>query len=384
MNEPLQRYKVLQLINGLGVGGTEKSLLQVLPKLDRNLYDITICSLKDEGVYGKILADEYDFELVALNGRGKWDIGVYWGLINYLRDKDFVIIHSYLYWANILARLAKRKLKIPVVINSVRDTEVWMRWYHKWIDRYMSRWVDLIVCCSNAVADFTIKETGISPYYFQVVYNGINVRDYRVKVDKKKYHQEFDLPSDAKVIGVITRLVEPKKGLAYLLEAFKIIAAKKDNAYLLIVGDGPARKKLIRKAKRLKIQDQVRFIESRNDIPQLLKVLDVFTLFSNYEGFGIAIIEAMAAGRPVVASRVGGIKEIIVDGETGYMVQPRNVKEMADKCLALLENTKLANKMGRAGRKRVGEHFSLRETVHRTGLIYASLLRLKKIIKREV
>ena len=384
IEDRFEKIKILQLVNGLGVGGTEKSLVEVLPRLDRSLYDITICSLKDEGVYGKILAEEYGFSVVSLNGRGKWDVGVYLGLINYLRGKDYMIIHSYLFWSNLLARLAKRKLGIPIVINGVRDTEVWLRWYHKRIDRWSSKWADCLVCCSKAVAEYTKRQSGIDAYKFQVVYNGVNVESYQAKPSKKRYCAKLGLPDDAVLFGVITRLVEPKKGLAYLIESFKIVTAKNERAYLLIVGDGPAKKKLQRKVKRLKLTERVLFLGIRKDVPKLLCLLDVFVLFSNYEGFGIAIIEAMAAARPVIASRVGGIKEIVIDEKTGFLVSPRDVKAMAEKCLLLAKDRDLAHKMGQAGLKRVKQYFSVEETVHKTGLIYASLLRLKNIIERKV
>jgi len=172
------------------------------------------------------------------------------------------------------------------------------------------------------------------------------------------------------VIGTVCRLVEPKKGLAVLLQA---MAGLRDRAVaqLLIVGEGPAFPALRALSVRLGLSDRVVFAGVRRDIAGLLPLMDVFVLPSLYEGFGIALVEAMAAGRPVVATAVGGIPEVVVQGETGLLVPPGDPGALGDAIAHLVNHPEQARLMGARGRERACDRFSIESAVTRHENLYA-------------
>jgi glycosyltransferase involved in cell wall biosynthesis len=186
---------------------------------------------------------------------------------------------------------------------------------------------------------------------------------------------ELALRDDGAVIGTVCRLDEPKKGLTVLLHALSVLAKRNGLPawQCLVVGDGPARDRLRHLAGELGLSRQVVFAGMRRDAARVLPALDIFVCPSLYEGFGIAIVEAMAAGRPVVASSAGGISEIVVHGETGLLVPPGDAAALADAIAALLARPERARTMGLRGRERARERFAIEAAVRRHQHLYESL-----------
>ena len=373
--EPLtasRRLKVMMLTVGLEVGGTENQALELSSRLDRRRFYVTVCALKGEGAIASELRDR-GIKVVALSGKGKWDVRVPFRLWRVLRAERPDIIHAFLFLSNIISRVMGRCLNVPVVMGSYRGVEIWKSWPFVFIDRMTSGWTQTMTCCSHAVRQSVLSRIGGSPEKYVAIHNGVDVARFGGR--SLLTRADLGLPDHVGVIGTVCRLNEPLKGLANLLQAFARLLTEPgmDHCRLLLVGDGPSRSRLEDLAMTLGISKYVVFAGMRRDVEQILPLIDLFVLPSLYEGFGIAIIEAMAASRPVVATAVGGIPEIVVQGETGLLVPPGDVAGLAGAMCRILSHPERAAAYGAAGLRRVCERFSIEIAVKRHEDLYETL-----------
>ena len=208
----------------------------------------------------------------------------------------------------------------------------------------------------------------------QVVYNGVDVKMFKPSNKPEGIEKRFGFEGK-KVILTVCRLVE-QKGLVYLLEAMSHVLTEEKEAHLVIVGRGPLLDELKRKSLTLGLEESITFIPERiseKDLARIYAACDVFVLPSLWEPFGMVVVEAMASGKPVVGSKIGGIPEIILDEKTGFLVPPRGHEELAEKILFLLKNPKKARSMGVWGRKRAEKSFTWDETAKSYEKFYANI-----------
>ena len=372
-----RRINVLYLTTGLNVGGAEKALSRTVALLDRKSYNPIVCSLLERGpVAGEI--EENGVQVFSLGARTKADLAIIPKLFHLLREEKIHIIHSYLFHPNLLGRLVGRFAGIPIVISSERGmgTEGRLRLM---LNRLTAPLVDKIIAVCEAVRNFAIKEIGISPDRLVTIYNGVDLSEYSKDPNSgrtEEIKRELGIALAHKVVGTVGHL-EPEKGCEYLLQAAPQVSAQDGKVTFLLVGDGSQRAKLENLAEDLGISSNVIFMGYRNDIPRILSVMDIFVLPSLYEGLPNALLEAMAACRPVVATQVGGIPEVVVEGETGFLVPPRNSEALADAIGMMLRDKERAAQMGLAGRKRVERFFSAETMVAKTEELYEGLIREK-------
>jgi glycosyltransferase involved in cell wall biosynthesis len=368
-----RRIKVVLVTVGLGVGGTEGQVLELASRLDPARFDVLVCVLKEEDVLAAELRAR-SVRVVLLDGKGPWDVRVLYRLIRLVHAAAPDLIHSFLSPANLASRLAGRACRVPVVISSYRDREIWKSGLDRLADRSTLGWMRAATCCSEAVRQFVAEHLGGESGKLLTIHNGVDVARFAVR--KGVSRAELGLREDLPVIGTVCRLVEPKKGLAVLVKALARLnnRAETPPCQVLIVGEGPAERPIRALCDELGVTPWVAFTGLRRDVPRILPSLDVFVLPSRYEGFGIAIVEAMAAGLPVVASKVGGIPEIIIHGETGLLVPPDDPGSLADALRELTANPERAKAMGQRGRQRAQALFSVEAMVKRHEDLYERLL----------
>jgi len=222
-------------------------------------------------------------------------------------------------------------------------------------------------------------EEGYDERKITVIRNGIDPTPFGKKATAGKLHQELGLPPGAPIVAVLSRL-SPIKGLEYFLEAVRTVAAKAPEARFLIVGqaepqDAEYRRTLETYADRLGLGRRLVFTGLRLDVPQVLDEVAVSVLPSLSEGLSNVLLESMAAGVPVVATRVGGSPEAVEEGVTGFLVPPRDAAGLAGAISRVLEDRDLAARLGRAGRARVVERFSIQDVIRQTEQLYLTLLR---------
>lgn len=371
----MSAVKVLYLITELNVGGAERVVQRLATQLSKHGYNVLVACLFDPGA----VADEIisaGVPVVDLGMRGKGDMRVIYRLFRLLRSEKIEILHSHMFHANLLAALVGRLANVPIIIGTRHNVDIGgMR--REWVNRWALGFCDAVVAVSKEVYEAQFQHS-LTDQFKVVIPNGVQVEAF-TSADQsmvETLRQEWGIHPSVPVIGTVARFDE-QKGHIYLLDAMVILMEQMSTAKLLLIGDGPLRSQMEGISEALSLSGSIIFTGIRHDVPEILALLDLFVLPSLWEGLPIAILEAMAASRPIVATRVGGVPEAVVDGVTGLLVPPRDSTALAQAIMYLLDDPDLCNRLGQAGRERVLEYFSVERMVERTQNLYEQLLAAK-------
>lgn len=300
-------------------------------------------------------------------------------LVREFKKTNIRIIHTHKYKDTILAAPAAKLCGIPHVVRTVHGLrepfeglQAFKMSLYESIERTVHRLcVNSIIGVSSQIERRYRAEGAVSRVV--CIRNGIDLDGRPTQVDRNRIRRDLGVDMGICLIGTVGRLT-PVKGLTYLLQSVSILLRQRANVRLLIVGDGVIRKDLEAQARDLGIGENVVFLGHREDTDELLQALDIFVLPSLNEGIPMALLEAMAASRAVVASRVGGIPEIVEDGVDGILVEPMNSTQLAENCGRLIESPEIAMKMGEQARKRVVQEFSATAMADRVAGLYKELV----------
>lgn len=303
-------------------------------------------------------------------------------LVREFKKSNIRIIHTHKYKDTILAAPAAKLCGIAHVVRTVHGLpepfeglQAYKMNFYEAIERTVHRYcVEALIGVSSQIERKYKAEGEVSRV--ACIRNGIDLGEKSVQTDRWLTRKDLGIDSRTCLIGTVGRLT-PVKGIPCLLQAARILLHQGANVKVLIVGDGGIRKDLERQTYDLDITDNVVFLGHREDTDELLQALDIFVLPSLSEGIPMALLEAMAASLAVVASRVGGIPEIIEDGFQGFLVEPMDVDSLAERCRRLIESPEIARKMGEQARKRVERDFSATVMADRVALVYKELLMLR-------
>jgi len=282
-----------------------------------------------------------------------------WKLI---RKEKFDVVHTYTTKAGFIGRLAARLAGVPVVLHTIYDPphnsarNPLLKCFYIIMERLAATWADHLVTISYANYDEIRKKRMAPLEKLTVIRNGIELKGYELTVDRENKRRELSIPLSAKVVGMVARL-EAAKGHIYLLQAVQEVVRAEPEAFFVLVGRGHLRDELEEAARRLGIAEHVLFTGFREDMLEIMTTFHIFTLPSLWEGLGIVLLEAMAFRLPVVASRVGGITDVVVEGETGLLVPPRDPAALAAALVVLLKDPEKRKAMGEKGYRRVAEEF---------------------------
>jgi glycosyltransferase involved in cell wall biosynthesis len=305
---------------------------------------------------------ELGVEVENLDMQGYLDLRAIPRLIKFIKEKNIDLVHTHIRLADWYGRVCAKMAKVPFVFTTVHNTDYWRNerkyWPYAWLDRLTMSFCTQIIAVSQGVKDFLQKWQKFDADQITVILNGTVKEKYINDDGSEVLKESLGLGKDRLLIGVTARLVK-QKALHVLISAAKEIVQIRKDVSFLIAGEGPLEKQLLNQVKELELSDHVFFLGFRTDIPTILGMLDIFAMPSAYEGLGVAIIEAMMAGKPVVGTRVNGITELVIDHQTGILVPPEDPKALAQALLSLLESPEKREEMGRAGRKRAFEHFSI-------------------------
>ena len=368
------RIRLLILTVGFGTGGAEQLILTTAPRLQRDGFEVTVVGLKGWGLLGDEL-EARGVRAVALGGRGAWDLRAFGRLLSMLRRDRIQILQGHMYRANIAARLLGRLASVPVIVTAYHDTDVWMRFYHRLIERLTAPLSASVTACSEAVRRHALGAFGLPPGLVHTLPNAIELpEEGQEPRARERVRRELGAAPDDFLVGSLGRLDEPKKGLAVFLAAARLLAREFPRVRFAVVGDGPARGPLEARAAREGVSHCTTFAGLRRDVPDVMRAFDVFVQPSLWEGFGLTAVEAMSVETPVVASRVGGVEEVVIDGESGILVPPGDAPALASACALLLRNRDLAERLARAGRARARERFGIERMVRDLAEHYRGLL----------
>jgi len=377
------RIKVVYLIGTLDIGGTEGQLVELVTRLDRRRFDPVVCCLTSSGPHHRVLgAAGVPVEIVGFKGLRVFRHPVrvaseLAGLGRFLKREQPAIVHAFLFWAYVIGAFAAKAAGVPVMIASRRSLGCFKEGalLQLLLERLANRMTDVILANSEAVKADVCRQEGLARERVRVIHNGVDVTRYAVQADPELW-ADLGLAPDARTVGVVARLID-YKGHRVFLRACLHLAERYPGAVFLIIGDGPDASVLAGLSRDLGLRERVRFLGMRSDIPQLLPLLEVVVLPSLEEGFPNAVLEAMAAGRPVVATHVGGVPEAVVHGETGLLVPPGDPVALADAVGRLLHDPAQAKQMGLAGRERVSNRFNIDRMVRATEQVYQEILKEK-------
>ncbi|TLY36745.1 MAG: glycosyltransferase family 4 protein [Nitrospirae bacterium] len=293
------------------------------------------------------------------------------------------LVHTHTSKAGVVGRLAAWLARVPVVIHTPHG-HIFYGYYGaaasaliRLVERLLAKITDRIVTLTDRGAEEHVRLHIAGMEKFVTIHSGIDLAHFRsVQVDPAVKRKELGLPPDGAIVGTVGRLV-PIKGLEWLLKAAPQVLAQFPQACFVIIGDGPLLGELRQLTSKLGIGLRVVFLGAREDVPECLAALDLFVLPSLNEGMGRVLLEAMAVGCPVVATRVGGIPDIVADGTTGLLVPPRDERALAEAILTLLRDRSRRAAYGEAARRHIDGRFDVETMVRSVERLYDEVWREK-------
>lgn len=375
--------KVLHLINTLSIGGAEKHLLTLSRYLKRQNVEVVVACLREEVKGSRSLRLDFETEqirVINLRVDSRYDYRVFEKVARVLAAERPDVLHTHLPRADLagaFARFLNPSVAWVCSVHAIYSED----WSGRWtlpLFNFLWRRADVMLCISHAVRGWLVGR-GVPAEKARVIHYGIEPEKFCEP--KVNLREQWGLDGHA-VIGSIGRL-EPRKNHECLIAAMPKICTALPSALLLIAGHDPwgHRAKLQRHIDELGLRENVRLIGFQNDIPSFLKAIDVFAFGTNSEGFGQVVVEAMAMGKPVVASAISPLTEIVVDGETGRLVERGNPTAFAEALTCLINDPLEQRRMGVQGRKRVKKYFTAERMSHETLLLYEKLLQQKSAFR---
>jgi glycosyltransferase involved in cell wall biosynthesis len=352
--------RILHLISSAGLFGAERVAVELSKSLKktyhcepilgiiRNIYNPHV-EISEEAVRN-------DIPYTVFTCRSQLDLQLPFSVREFIKKNRVDIIHCHGYKSNFYGLLASKGQVPSVTTNHNWLTAHWKLKAYCFLDSLWIRFFDRIVAVSNEVKEGMLKYK-IPGEKIRVIDNGISLERFEKQVETRRMKTQLGFQEKTRVIGTVGSLVI-EKGHIYLLEAARQILDVAKDLKFLIIGDGPLRKALEEKSEELGIKKDVIFMGQRKDIPELLTAMDIFVLPSIKEGLPIALLEAMAAKRPVVATRVGAIPRVIESQDIGILVEPKDISGLRDAVVSLIDDPERMNHLARGGFGKVSVDFS--------------------------
>ncbi len=362
------------LIPTLVQSGAEKQLVLLATGLPRSEFNVRVTCLTSGGPYEAILRDA-GIPVTILGKKFQFDPLAYLRLRKHLRERQPDILHTWLFAANSYGRLALPRRSNTRVIVSERCVDSWKSWQLR-VDRRLVRRTDCLIGNSQAVVEF-YRPLGYPESKLRVIPNGVEMPP-EPEQSRAAFLQELRLPEDAKLAIFVGRLA-PQKRVADLLWAMQLLRQADPRAYLIIVGEGLLRASLEQQAREVEVATHVRFLGHRADAARLLHLADVVWLASEFEGMSNSVMEAMACGKPIVATAIPPNQELIQHGVHGYLVNVRDSAGFAQFTHKLWGDHELATQLGSTARERVETELSVRRMIERHVALYHEFMGTSKV-----
>ncbi len=372
------KKRILQFIGSFHQGGTERQATALTRELKQDgIFEVYAAAFSKEGILrDSILALDlpeipeypltsfFDLNFVRQARR----------CADHLRENKIDLIHTHDFYTNVFGMTAAVMTNVPARVVSEPGTGGMRAWAQRFVEKQAFKRANVVLANCEAVRDH-LNGNGVSSDKIRVIYNGLdNDRFAGVGETELTSLERFGLPADATIVTLVANLRHGVKNVPMLIRAASRAIKTHVGTHFVIAGEVELENELRSQADELGISKNIHFIGRCDDVPMLLAASDICVLTSTAEGFSNAIIEYMAAGKPVVATNVGGAAEAVINGETGYLVPSDDDEAMADRLIALLDDDKKASQFGALGKRIAHEKFSRETQLAGTTELYKSLL----------
>ena len=375
MNE---KINVLHIIERLDIGGAEVLLLTFAKNVDKDKFKVIFCCIDEKGSLFEAIANE-GVKIVCLKPtRYIYGCKRIFALMQLIKKENIDIVNTHLHTANYIGRLVAYMMGVKIICKAehgytgdYRKQDIINIPKYVKINMFLDRISDAIVYVSEA--QLRNSSNKISNEKKIVIYNGLDTERFEFRNDRNSTRKALGLCDEDKVIGIVSNL-HKYKGHIYILSSLEKILPFYPLLKLLIVGEGPEKSSLEKYVNDLGIKNNVIFLGGRKDVPELMRAFDILVVPSLFESFGMTLIEGMYSKLPIIGTNVGGIPEILKDGETGILIPPRDSEAIKNALLKLIENPALAKSMGERGREIVLSKFTGQRYAREMERLYISLL----------
>jgi len=396
-----KKNKIIHIITRLDKGGSAENTLLTALGINKKKYEVILvkgptyesrmsnkehatisADLKEARLKGVRIVN-LPFLLRRINP--VYDLLALFSLYVFLIKENPTIVHSHTSKAGLLGRLAAKLAGVPIIVHTPHGhvffgyfgplkTKIFIL-----LEKLASRITDKIATLSNREKEDYILFKIAEEDKLSVICSGIGLNKFKESLlsEKQNLKKELGIPQNSLIVGTAGRLV-PVKGPEFLIKAAKYIISKYPDTYFIFTGDGPLENALNRKAREMGISENIIFLGWRDDVAKIISIYDIFVLPSLNEGMGRVLAEAMALGKPIVASNIGGIPDLVIHGKNGFLVPPKNPKELAKYIQVLIEDKDKREKMGLKG-KEMSLNFSAEIMIEKIASLYEELLIQKNI-----
>jgi glycosyltransferase involved in cell wall biosynthesis len=368
----MRKINVLHLNASTQIGGTETMILRFLSAADKTSFNFFVGSFFKGGVLLERAEKEgAKTALFRINQRFNifQIISAFIKLCRFMKRNKIGIIHTYGFWTSVAGRIAAKLTKVPVVITGQRTEDNWRNPFHSWLDRFTSGWVDLYISVFNKGKELLIQRDHIAEEKIMVIPNGI---DPAWAIGGRRNGK---IPT----VGMVAAFSSFKAYEQLIFAATKVVEKFSDVKFIL-VGDGEKKNEIIKLIDTLKLNSHFILTGYVEDVRPILSKLSVFVLATHSEGMPVSVIEAMSFGLPVIGSNIGGIPDIITDGENGILIKPDDYNQLASAIIDLLENREKRTIIGNKAREKTSEDFTIKQMSERIEGHYINLVRQKNLI----
>ena len=363
--------RICYVIASLSVGGTERQLTELIHGLALDHDQIVVCTRGGGVLAGDVRRAGVDVHI--LDTKTAWDPSLFWKLRKLFQKHRPDIVHSFMSGFDLTANLAARNARVPVVVSSRRELAMWMKRRHRLMQNWANRCVDCIVANSRAVVQYVVENEKVDPSLFRVIPNGIRAGAFVSHTDRHDLLLRHRIPFHHRIIGIVANF-SPVKDHALFVQTAELLIKRRADVHFLMVGSGPLVGAIEGLIDERGMGSSFTRVAAFAEMPDLYALMDVSVLCSKAEGCPNVIMESMAAGRPVVAADVGGVAELVRDGDTGRLIRSRSAGDFADAIEWVLDHPDESRAMAERAGQFVRTELTGERMIESYRRLYAELL----------
>lgn len=368
-----KKIRLMQITHDLAIGGLQQVIVNLCRTIDKNKFDVSVLCLRDGGEFLDEV-EEMNIKVYVLPQKSNGvDYFAFLKVAKILRQENIDIIHTHNTQPFIDGTIGAIFSNTRTLVHTDHARNFPDKKRYMFAEWLMSKYAYKVVGVSEHTSQNLVNYEKISKNKIITIPNGIDESIYNIKINKDNKKKELGIDPSSPVIGLGVRLTQ-QKGITYLLKAMTSIISAFPDITLLIAGQGESESELKNEAKELGVDKNIRFIGPRMDMPEILKILDLYVLPSIFEGLPMVLLEAMAAGCPIVATDVGGNSMAVIDGKTGVLVETKRPQLLADAIIRLLNDPELRDEYAKNAYERFKAEFTVATMTTRYENLYSEAL----------